>query len=148
MKPNPVFAALLLLSLGGWAAAPRAHEVQHAITQGPATIIRLFYPDGTPFAYEAFEIYRAGETVPYAVGRTDALGQAVFVPDAAGSWRVKAFSNDGHGVEVDFTVDEAHRIRNEQRSFYERHARLLVGIGAILGIFGVISLFTQGGRPR
>lgn len=148
MKLGPALAGLLLLCLGAAIDVPKAHEVQHSITQGPATIIRLHYPDGSPFAYEAFEIYRTGERVPYAVGRTDAQGQAVFAPDAAGSWRVKAFSDDGHGVEVAFTVDTSLQVRDEQRSFYERHARLLVGIGAILGIFGLISLFAQGGRLR
>ncbi|WP_457644429.1 hypothetical protein [Persephonella sp.] len=75
-----------------------AHSLKTEITYSDAVIIKIKYSDGTPFSYEKYEIYSPeDEVVPFQVGRTDREGRIVFVPDVEGKWKVKAFSEDGHG---------------------------------------------------
>ena len=145
MTVRSVLGYLALIPIVAGSHPSWAHEVRHSIVQSAATIIQLHYPDGRPFAFEGFEIYRAKEKIPYVVGRTDAKGKIAFLPDSTGTWRVKAFSDDGHGVDLTFETDAQSAVMVQDRSFYERHARILVGIGLILGLFGLISLLTRGG---
>ena len=81
-----------------------AHDLQYSIDEGAAVYVKLFFGDGNEFSFESYEIYRAGEEIPFQVGRTDAHGRLVFLPDRAGTWRIKAFSEDGHGVDFSLTT--------------------------------------------
>lgn len=81
-----------------------AHEVNHSIEKVDALAIRLTYADGKPFVFEAFEAYPEGKDAPSQVGRTDAHGRIVLVAGEIKRWRVKAFSADGHGVDLHFEV--------------------------------------------
>ena len=130
---------LLALAL---AAPAAAHQLDHAVQTGPAVIVDLHYGDGRPFSYEATEVYRPGETVPFLAGRTDANGRLAFVPDRAGDWRVRAFSEDGHGG--DFTVPAGGEAGTKPR--YEGLGvigGLAVGLSLIFGAFGLWSLFAS-----
>ena len=120
-----------------------AHDLQHLVEPGPAVIVRLFYSDTAVFAYEGYEVFRAGEKIPYQVGRTDALGRLAFVPDRAGEWRVKATSGDGHGTDFTLTTDAAHTVTGAERSFFDRHARIVAGVGLLFGLFGLLTLFVR-----
>jgi nickel transport protein len=131
-------AALFFLS---WLATPAAaHDVRHSVTAGEAVVIELFYAEGTPFTYESYEIYREGEEAPVQVGRTDHLGRIAFLPDRAGRWRVKAFSEDGHGLDFTLETDERQILREEEKPLYERYQRIAVGLAVILGLFGLLML--------
>jgi nickel transport protein len=100
MKRLSVFSILLFIALP---RAGAAHEIIQSTTRANAVVVELKYADQSPFAYEQFEVYRKGEETPFQTGRTDALGRIVFVPDRSATWRVRAFSEDGHGT--DFTID-------------------------------------------
>jgi nickel transport protein len=141
-------APCLALSLGlglalGLACTPTAaaHDLQHTITSGGAVVIELRFADGTPFTFESYEIFPQGTGTPIQVGRTDAQGRIAFLPDRAGVWRLRAFANDGHGLDIDFTTDAAAAVGASDMPAYQRHARLFVGLGLIFGIFGLVSLF-------
>lgn len=136
----PVKSALLVLCC----LCPmlvQAHDLRYSVAQGEAVVLRLFHGDDSGFRFQAYEIYRAGETKPYQVGRTDDRGRIAFLPDQAGRWRLIVFSEDGHGLDIQFTTDAAARPSGLDEPFYERHARILVGVGLIFGLFGVLSLF-------
>ena len=94
--------ALLALPAALLAGTLHAHALSHEAQPGNAVIVELRYGDGSPFSYETAEVYRPAESVPFLAGRTDANGRLAFVPDRPGDWRVRAFSEDGHGG--DFTV--------------------------------------------
>lgn len=134
----------LCLGLGPFAAL--AHELQHEVSQGQAVVIRLSYADGTPFAFEAYEIYAKDEKLPVQAGRTDAKGRIAFLPERAGAWRIKAYSEDGHGLDIALSTDAAGLVASDQ-PLYERYARILVGLGLILGLFGFISLYLKRKKP-
>lgn len=118
-----------------------AHDLRHTVEKNSAVTVRLFFPDDSPFPFTDYEIYRAGEETPRQVGKTDREGRIIFVPDSAGEWRIKAFSGDGHGLDIIVSTDEIGDVTKSDRPLIERYGRVITGIGFILGLFGVISLF-------
>jgi nickel transport protein len=137
---------LLLVALALCALLPGralAHDLEHSIGEGKAVTVKIFYADGNEFSFESYEIYRAGDDIPFQVGRTDIHGRVVFVPDRAGTWRLKAFSEDGHGVDLSFTTGGENGIRDANEPFLERHLRLVVGVSVIFGVFGLVDLFLR-----
>jgi len=96
--------ALCLLALLPAVGAAQAHQVLSSVSGAPATVVTLRYGDGKPFSYEGYELFRGGEGLPAQVGRTDAQGRVVFLPGAARQWHLRAFSQDGHGVDRRFEV--------------------------------------------
>jgi nickel transport protein len=131
---------LLALLAALLAGTLQAHSLSHSAQPGSAIIVELRYADGSPFSYESAEVYRPAETVPFLAARTDANGRLAFVPDRSGDWRVRAFSEDGHGG--DFTVAAAPDGESSAPSAgLGTIPGILLGIAAIFGIFGIWSLF-------
>lgn len=137
MKPYALFLFCLLPAL------TQAHGLSYRVTQDRAVVLHLFHHDGSAFDRQSYEIYRDGTTEPHQAGHTDARGRIVFLPDAAGTWRVRTFSEDGHGLSFAFTTDAAAQLTGYEKPFFERHARTLVGVSLIFGAFGLISLFAR-----
>jgi len=77
------------------------------------------------------------------VGRTDGQGRIAFLPDRAGTWRIKAISEDGHGLDFTLATNAAARIESSDKPVYERYGRVVVGVALILGLFGFMSLYTR-----
>ncbi len=140
-------AWVLLLLWTAFGAPVAAHEVIHHISGSEAVTITLTYADGSPFSYESYEVYRPGEETPFQVGRTDRLGRIAFLPDGSGEWRVRAFSEDGHGVDLTFPAGPSSApAAAGPRSGTDRLSRILFGIGIILGLFGILALFRRRNR--
>ena len=139
--------SLLFLALGlllpGWTYG---HEIEHRVSKADAVVVTIHYPDRRPFAFEKYEIYREGEKKPFQTGETDAGGRLAFLPDGEGEWLVKAFSRDGHGVEVRLSTDEASVVESVDRPLVDRYPRLFVGLGLLFGLFGISTLFFKRGR--
>jgi len=140
MRRRLAIAIALLLCLAHPAAA---HDLQYNVSGGQAVVIRLFYVDNKPFTFEGYEIYRAGEKLPYQVGRTDSQGRIAFLPDRAGDWRIKAISEDGHGLDFTLKTDAAAKVATSDKPAYERYGRIVVGIAVILGLFGFLALYVK-----
>lgn len=133
---------LLALPAALLAGTLHAHSLSHSAQPGSAVIVELRYADGSPFSYETTEVYRPAETVPFLAGRTDANGRLAFVPDRSGDWRVRAFSEDGHGG--DFTVAAAPNGGSSAPSAgLGTVGGLAVGLSVIFGVFGIWSLFVR-----
>ena len=137
MKRALLLTALWVIAAGG---AALAHEIIQSVTRGSAVVVELKTADGSPFSYEQFEVYRKGEDTPFQAGRTDALGRIVFVPDRAATWRVRAFSEDGHGT--DFTIDAGPADTVDDRASssdsYSRSMKVVFGITVILLVFMIV----------
>jgi nickel transport protein len=124
------------------AGALHAHSLSHTAQSGSAVIVELRYADGSPFSYESAEVFRPAESIPFLAGRTDANGRLAFVPDRAGEWRVRAFSEDGHGG--DFTVSAGgDGTAPAGRVPLGALERVAVGVALLFGIFGIWSLFLR-----
>ncbi len=138
-------ALAILLAL--WAGAAGAHEVHHAIATTNAVSISLSYADGSPFAYEKYELYAEGKEVPVQVGNTDATGCAVFIPGETRKWRIKTYSADGHGVDLRF---ESPALQASPAATADagpgRTTLALFGLGLILAVFGTYQLFWR--KPK
>lgn len=132
---------ILGLSLHGTCAM--AHDLQYSVASAEAVVIKLFYVDNTPFTFEGYEVYREGDKLPYQVGRTDSQGRVAFLPDKPGKWRVKAISEDGHGLDFTLTTDAAAHVEGSEKPVYERYGRIVVGVAVIMGLFGVLNLFLK-----
>jgi len=136
---------LLLLPLPAW-----AHDVIHQVTQGQATVVAVGFADGNPLDFSAFELYRGDETIPFAVGRTDAAGRVVFIPDQPGPWRVKVWSDDGHGGDFKLTVASPNTPSTPAPTTVTPAPRwqiLITGISWIFGIFGLLTLLRRRSPP-
>ncbi len=143
MKTAPLRCGTALASLL-WLAPAAAHEVLQDITQTPAVVVSLHYADGSPFAYEAYELYPEGSELPAQVGRTDAAGRVVFLADDTAAWRLKAFSADGHGMDSRFTVPTtAPGPTPAGAAGLDRQTRLLVGAALLFGLFGLVQLYLR-----
>ena len=134
---------LTLLLCGLLPGRALAHDLHYSVEQGPAVCVKLHFGGGEEFSFETYEIYRTGEEIPFQVGRTDVKGRLVFLPDRPGTWRVKAFSEDGHGVDISVTTDAKGGVEGATEPPLDRHARIIVGVALIFGIFGLISLFVR-----
>jgi nickel transport protein len=143
MRHGLVIALALCAWLPGRAAA---HDLQHSVGEGAAVSVKLFFADGKEFSFESYELYRAGDEIPFQVGRTDIEGRVVFLPDRAGTWRLKVFSEDGHGADLSFTTGGEGGVQDANEPFLERHLRIIVGVSVIFGVFGLVSLFARRGR--
>jgi nickel transport protein len=131
------------LSLFGWTTPAPAHDVGYTLQSGEATVITLSFGDGSPFAFERYEISPEGDPTPFQVGRTDARGRIAFLAPAAGRWRLRAFAEDGHGLEVMFTTGGEASAATGERPVAERYREILIGLGLIFGVFGLVSLFRR-----
>lgn len=132
----------LLALLLGLAQAASAHEVLHEIAATNAAVVKLSYADGSPFAYEKFELYAQGQNQPQQVGNTDSAGRVAFVPGEGRRWRLRAFSADGHGVDLNFELAAAASAANAPVES-PRQERWVFGLALILGAFGAYQLFLR-----
>lgn len=118
-----------------------SHELLKEVSQeGNCTLVRFYFQDGSAFSYEEYEVYREDEKVPFQKGRSDALGRVVFCPDRDGLWLLRISSQDGHGAELKLNL-KAGKVEKKHSKF-EGYQRVLSALGYLLGIFGLISLFS------
>lgn len=123
------------------AGVATAHEVQVNTAGATATVATLRYADAQPFAFEAYELYPAGSETPAQVGRTDAAGRVVFLADVPGEWRLKAWSDDGHGVDRPISAISGELAVTPPVAETPRAALWLGGLGTIFGLFGLWQLY-------
>ncbi len=146
------FAAMAAMALL-LAAPAQAHEVVNQVQRQQAVAVTLQYSDGEPFSYETYELYAGQGTTPVQTGRTDSQGRVVFLPGEEATMRLRAFSADGHGVDLRFKVPAASPEGTVHASAIatdklDRPAKLLVGLAVILALFAGWQLFVrQRNRP-
>ncbi len=117
-------------------ASASAHEVLHEVAWGRAVAVRAFFADGEPLAYAQYEVYApADPAIPHQKGRTDRSGWLAFVPDVAGSWRVKVADATGHGFDLQVDTAAASAAPPSTLAFA---LRPIAGIAAIGVVFGAL----------
>ncbi|WP_456401691.1 hypothetical protein [Persephonella sp.] len=114
------------------------HSVELTVNKSNAVSIKIYYSNGEPFSYEKYEIFSPeDEVIPFQTGFTNRYGVITFIPDLEGEWKVKVFSEDGHGVV------ETIRINNIQDFISVRDDRsklvnFTAGLSTLLLIFSVL----------
>jgi nickel transport protein len=122
-----------------------AHQINVRLEHGHAIVIKLRYPDGSPFAYEKYEIYSPdNDKVPFQIGRTDKLGRIVFIPNRVGRWRVKAISKDGHGINKIVNISETLTIEETKPNKKIYYGKIVIAILLIVFIYIVLYKILRG----
>lgn len=143
---------LLLLLLGGLIAptcGALAHGVDHRVERGEAVIVYFIAHQDGPMSGAGFRVFSPDGRTIFASGNTDALGRAVFVPDQAGDWRVLMATEDGHGAEVEVTIEDvqasarAGPAQGRSAPVASRIPATAAGIGYLFGLAGLLVLWRQ-----
>jgi len=114
-----------------------AHNLQHSISYEKSVTITLYFAHEGDFSFQRYEVYAPSNAIPFQVGRTDAHGRLSFLPDISGTWRVKLFSEDGHGKSIAVEVNTTAQIK-ETTSGDSLLWRSLSGLLLLFSIFSVI----------
>lgn len=132
-----------------WAGGAFAHAVKATAWPVQAVAAHIVYADGKPFAFEAYEVYVGESKTPLQVGRTDAQGRALFVPEGEGPWRLRAYAVDGHGVEM--RIDRPAAIQAAAPCMAtppaatgpSRASLIVFGLSVLLAGFAVVQLWLR-----
>lgn len=148
MVPRPaIFFGLLILAAGTAApASVAAHALLHEIIAGEAVVLRFQFAGADQPWFEPYEVFAPGVETPFQTGRVNASGEVSFRPDRPGTWRVRVFTEDGHGAVVEVAVDEAGVTATAAGHSHHTHGhwqRVLAALGYLLGVFGLLVLWRQ-----
>ena len=131
------------------AAAPAgAHEILYEVATGAAVVVQLHDADGDAFAFEPYELYPRDADRPAQIGKSDAAGRVVFLPGDVRQWRLKAYSEDGHGLDVRFTAEGGAAAVPVVGSRAGRNQWIVTGVALLFGLFGLMQLFLGRARRR
>lgn len=118
-----------------------SHDLMYKVLEHNAVVITFSFGNGSDFSYNSYEVYGPNEKIPFSVGKTDKLSRVIFIPNKKGIWRVKVFSGDGHGKEIEIDIDKEFKIQGYSQTFFEKFQKILIGIAIIFAIFmGIRSL--------
>ena len=129
---------ILLLMIAGTCYG---HGLQHEVVSREAVVIGCYFSDGERFAYESYEVYPPDAKIPSQTGRTDSKGRLVFLPDEPGEWQIKVSADDGHALNFSVAINEEAVVSDVQKALPKRFPVATAGLGYVLGIFGLLSLF-------
>ncbi|MCF6205581.1 MAG: hypothetical protein L3J47_01620 [Sulfurovum sp.] len=136
----------LLMGIIFLSIALHAHNLFHTISYEKAVTVTLSFAEDEKFSYQSYEVYPPDQKIPFQVGRTDALGRVIFLPNKSGTWKVNLFSEDGHGKIVNIEVKEqsnATKTDTIKQTNNSLLVRALVGMGMLFAIFGLLYLIQQ-----
>lgn len=151
---------VLLLSLGLFLGETdsHGHSVNYQVEQ-KGIAVRAFYSAKDPASYSQYEIYGPGdrEDLPHQTGRTDKNGFLSFVPDRAGTWKIKLLGESSHGYHgftAEVKVDKELSLESFSKPLVATHTKLITGLSLIFGLFGIYALLRSrrkqdsGDHPR
>lgn len=145
--PRLIGIALLALSLMlAISSAAHGHALLYDVVDGETVVVRLSFPSGDQPGFEPYEVYGPGSDTPFQSGRVNSIGEVSFRPDRAGDWRLRVFTEDGHGSVIGLKIDaEGVRAADQGRQGHAHGywSRVLAGAGYLLGIFGLLALWRQ-----
>jgi nickel transport protein len=143
MRILRVAGFLFLLPLGLFLGATDSlgHSINYQVEQ-QGIALRAFYSAKDPASYSQYEIWGPGdrEDLPHQTGRTDKNGFLAFVPDRAGTWKVKVWGESSHGYHgftTEIKVDKGLSLESFSKPLAAAHTKLITGLSLIFGIFGI-----------
>jgi nickel transport protein len=147
MRILGVAGFVLLLPLGLFLGAidSHGHSINYHVEQ-KGIAVRAFYSAKDPSSYSQYEIYGPGdkEDLPHQTGRTDKNGFLSFVPDRAGTWKIKLWGESAHGYHgftAEVKVDTELNLESFSKPLVAAHTKLITGLSLIFGIFGLYALW-------
>ncbi len=140
----------LLLLLAGLmlpAGSTLAHGVDYRIERGEAVMVHFSSHHDGAMAGAGFRVFSPDGERIFATGNTDSLGRAVFVPNQPGLWRVLMATEDGHGAEVEVSVEQGSAVtaldpdKDSTALTAGRIPATAAGIGYLFGLAGLLALW-------
>ena len=83
-----------------------SHNLVHTISKEQSIVVSFSFGQKDDFSFQSYEVFAPNSEIPFTVGRTDAHSRVSFLPNEQGKWKIKVFSEDGHGKIVDVEVNE------------------------------------------
>jgi nickel transport protein len=135
------FVLILSLCLGVGEIASYGHSINYQV-QEKGIAVRAFYTEKDPSSYAQYEIWGPGdkEEIPHQTGRTDKNGFLSFVPDRAGTWKIRLWGESSHGYHgftMEVKVDKDLGLESFSKPLLATHTKLITGLSLIFGIFGI-----------
>ena len=118
-----------------------AHDLTHTRSNTQSITVAFSFSSQVDFAYKNYEIFAPDTTIPFAVGRTDALSRVTFVPNQTGEWKLKVFSEDGHGKVV--TIDVREDMSTTKQTQTPKWLKIYSGMLSIFFIFALLFIYKQ-----
>ena len=126
-----------------WSGLPGvAHTVNYDV-QPKGISVRVFYAANEPASYSQYELFAPGDELPYATGRTDRNGCVSFLPNKAGTWKVKVLgesSHGFHGATIDVKIDQALGVESFSKPLVAQYTKVITGLSIVFGLFGIYAL--------
>ncbi len=146
MKILGVARLVLLLPIGLFLGAidSHGHSINYQVLE-KGIAVRAFYSEKDPSSYSSYEIWGPGdrEDLPHQTGRTDKNGFLAFVPDRAGTWKIRLWGESSHGFHgftTEVKVDKELNLESFSKPLLATHTKLITGLSLIFGIFGIYAL--------
>ncbi len=135
------FVLLLLLGLFLGEIDSHGHSINYQILE-KGIAVKAFYSEKDPSSYSAYEIWGPGdkEDLPHQTGRTDKNGFLAFVPDRAGTWKIRLWGESSHGYHgftTEVKVDKELSLESFSKPLVATHTKLITGLSLIFGVFGI-----------
>jgi nickel transport protein len=135
------FVLLLPLGLFLGEIDSHGHSINYHVEQ-KGIAVRAFYSEKEPSSYSRYEIWGPGdrEDLPHQTGRTDKNGFLSFVPDRAGTWKIRLWGESSHGYHgftAEVKVDKELNLESFSKPLVAAHTKLITGLSLIFGIFGI-----------
>ncbi len=127
---------VLVLCLG--ASSLFAHNLEHTVSHEEAIVVSYRFASEGDFSFQSYEIYAPHAKLPFQVGRTNANAELLFIPNVQGKWKIKAFSEDGHGKIIELDVADVLQKKSQENSFFLSLLKPLFGVLTIVALFGLI----------
>jgi hypothetical protein len=107
----------------------------------------LTFSDETPYSYEKCELFSISESAdkPYQILFTDKNGLLAFVPGQNGTYQLKCFGEDGHGISLNIEIDPSQLLTTPTNSdSHDYHyAKVVLGLIVILALFLGIKFYKR-----
>ena len=143
MKILGVARLVLLLPIGLFLGEidSHGHSINYQVLE-KGIAVKAFYSEKDPSSYSQYEIWGPGdrEDLPHQTGRTDKNGFLAFVPDRAGTWKIRLWGESSHGYHgftTEVKVDKELNLESFSKPLLATHTKLITGLSLIFGIFGI-----------
>ena len=139
LLPIVIVGAIVVAGLSSMAIA---HSVHYQV-ENKGISVRVFYAQDDLASYSQYEILGPGDKIPHQKGRTDKNGVVSFLPDRPGKWLIKVSGESEHGIhgiQIKVQVNKSLSMESFKKPLVAMYTKLFVGLGFIMGIFGLWAL--------
>lgn len=122
-----------------------AHGAEYAVLSDRVIRIEARFDSGAPFSHSDVMVFPPGESESAYTLRTDGEGIFHFAPDRQGTWILQVRGEGGHGLRINFPVDDQLISRHEGYGGTSMMQKLLMTFCVLWGAAGTALYFRRRG---